>query len=426
MAKIIELPKLSPTMEEGTLVRWVKNEGDTINIDDLLAEVETDKATMEFRSFDKGTLLKKLIAEGAVARLGQPVAVLGAPGEDIAALVGGGAPTAPPAAAPEAPARAPEARDEKKTVPPPEMPRAGAQALAAMPGERGLAGVILAPSSPRVRRIARERAVDLDGLRGSGEHGRITEGDLAAPKAAHAAPGPSLEALLRPGDTVLDASPMRRTIARRLTEAKQSVPHFYLEADLAVEALAALREQLNAAAASPDEKISFNDLMIRACALSLREVPESNASWVDGKIVRYGRVDVSVAVAIDDGLLTPVVRHADTLSVGAISRAVKDLAARAKARKLKPEEMTGGTFSISNLGMFGIDRFSAVINPPEGMILAVGAVRDVAVVRDGAVVPGKRLAVTLSCDHRVVDGALGARFLQKLRALVEAPMRILR
>jgi pyruvate dehydrogenase E2 component (dihydrolipoamide acetyltransferase) len=296
-------------------------------------------------------------------------------------------------------------------------------------GEQGVAGVILAPTSPRVRRLARERDLDLDAVRGTGPRGRVTEGDLDAPQAAavdrEAARAAALAAVVGPGDTVLDASPMRRTIARRLTEAKQTVPHFYLEADLDVEALAALRAELNAAAESPEAKVSFNDLLVRASALALRAVPESNASWIDGKVVRYGRVDISVAVAIDDGLVTPVVRDADKLSVGQIARVVKELAGRARARKLKPEEMQRGTFSVSNLGMFGIDRFAAVINPPEGMILAVGSVRDVPVVKGGAVVPGKRCAVTLSCDHRVVDGALGARFLQALRTLVEQPLRIL-
>lgn len=433
MAKIIDLPKLSPTMEEGTLVRWLKAEGDSIAVDDLLAEVETDKATMEFRSFDKGTLLKKLVPEGTVTRLGQPVAIFGAPGEDFTALLAqvglGPAPVAAPAtpvAAPAAPVTAPVQTD---TRPPPAGPVVGAPAASAVAGEQGVAGVILAPTSPRVRRLARERDLDLDAVRGTGPRGRVTEGDLDAPQAAavdrEAARAAALAAVVGPGDTVLDASPMRRTIARRLTEAKQTVPHFYLEADLDVEALAALRAELNAAAESPEAKVSFNDLLLRASALALRAVPESNASWIDGKVVRYGRVDISVAVAIDDGLVTPVVRDADKLSVGQIARVVKELAGRARARKLKPEEMQRGTFSVSNLGMFGIDRFAAVINPPEGMILAVGSVRDVPVVKGGAVVPGKRCAVTLSCDHRVVDGALGARFLQALRTLVEQPLRIL-
>ncbi len=437
MARVIELPKLSPTMEEGTLVRWAKREGDAIDIDDLLAEVETDKATMEFRSFDRGTLLKTLVPEGAVTKLGQPVAIFGEPGEDVSALVArlsGAAPSdAPtPAASPQPVAEAAPPSRSAPASPAPVTPVAATPqglAASAVPSEKGVAGVILAPTTPRVRRIARELDLSLVGVKGSGPRGRVTEGDLspvaqAAPSAGISAASDLLALVVRPGDVVKAPSPMRKTIARRLVEAKQTVPHFYLEADLDVEALAALREQLNQGVA-PEEKVSFNDLLVRASALSLRAVPESNASWIDGQVVVYGRVDVSIAVAIEDGLVTPVIRGADRLAVRALARVAKDLAARARARKLKPEEMQAGTFSVSNLGMFQIDRFAAVINPPESMILAVGAVRDVPVVKNGAVVPGKRCAVTLSCDHRVVDGALGARFLLSLRKLVERPLDIL-
>lgn len=413
MAKIIELPKLSPTMEEGTLVRWAKKVGDAVDIDDLLAEVETDKATMEFRAFDRGTVLKLLVDEGAVVLLGAPVAIFGAPGEDVSALTV--APSKAPAAEPQVDA-APAASPTPKTIPP--KARAVEEpAVAAVRGERGVAGTILAPSSPRVRRLAREADIDLEEVQGSGRRGRVSEADLAATSV-------DLSRVVREGDTVSDASSMRRTIARRLVEAKQTVPHFYLEVDLDVDALLELRQRINSEGA-PDAKVSVNDLLIRACALSLRAVPEANASWIGGKVVRYGRVDISVAVAIDDGLLTPVVRGADRLTVSAISGVVRDLATRARARKLSLEEMQGGTFSISNLGMMGIDRFAAVINPPESMILAVGAAREVPVVKGGLVVPGRRCAVTLSCDHRVVDGALGARWLQALRSYVENPMRIL-
>lgn len=435
MARVIELPKLSPTMEEGTLVRWSKREGDAIGVDDLLAEVETDKATMEFRSFDRGTLLARLVAEGAVAKLGQPVAIFGEPGEDVSALVAqltGKAPERPsaPAVLP-APIATPSAAPLSSAGAPTRAPQPVAQGPAASTAksESGVAGVILAPSSPRVRRIARELDLSLAGVKGSGAHGRVTEDDLPtiAPRATPAVAPAQTDALMlavKPGDTLKTPSPTRRTIARRLVEAKQTVPHFYLEADLDVEALAALREQLNEGA-SADDKVSFNDLIVRASALALRAVPESNASWIDGQIVVYGRIDISIAVAIEDGLVTPVIRGADRLSVRALARVARDLAARGRARKLKPEEMQSGTFSVSNLGMFQVDRFAAVINPPESMILAVGATRDVPVVKGGAVVPGKRCAVTLSCDHRVVDGALGARFLLALRKLVERPLDIL-
>jgi len=430
MARIIELPKLSPTMEEGTLVRWVKAVGEAVDIDDLLAEVETDKATMEFRSFDRGTLLKRLVAEGSVTKLGQPVAIFGEPGEDISALLAkhSGAPAAeapkapaakePAAEAPKEEAPAKEAPEAKAPAAPPKAAPSG-PAAAAVRGEPGVAGMVLAPSSPRVRRIAREKDVPLTSVQGSGEHGRITEADLAAPpKAPAAAP------TLYPGDTVKTPSPMRKTIARRLVEAKQTVPHFYLEADLDVEALAALREQVNDGC-PPEEKVSFNDLLVRASALALRAVPEVNASWVDGQVIVHDRADISIAVAIEDGLVTPVIREVDRLSVRVVARLAKDLIARARARKLRPEEMQGGVFSVSNLGMFQVDRFAAVINPPESMILAVGATREVPVVKGAVIVPGKRCAVTLSCDHRVVDGAMGARFLQSLRSLVERPLAIL-
>lgn len=454
MAKIIDLPKLSPTMEEGTLVRWAKNEGDNIAVDDLLAEVETDKATMEFRSFDKGTLLKKLVAEGQTAKLGQPVAIFGAPGEDISSVlssVGGGA--AAPKAEP-AKAEAPKSEEPKPEAPKSEAPKsepakvetptvASGPAADTLAPTVGVAGLVLlpgkppahpkgepgGPSSPRVRMLAREKGVDLQSVVGSGDNGRITLADVerasAAPRsAAPASASASATVGARREDEIKPASQMRKAIARRLVESKQTVPHFYLEAELDVEALLALREQMNDGV-DKSAKVSVNDLFIKACALALNVVPTSNASWIDGNIVLHHRVDISVAVAVDDGLVTPVLRDADRKTVSAISAEVRELATRARAKKLKPEEMQGGVFSISNLGMYGIDRFSAVINPPEGMILAIGQARDVAVVKNGALAPGKRCSVTLSCDHRVVDGALGAQFLQALRGLIERPVKIL-
>jgi len=419
VAKIIELPKLSPTMEEGTLVRWARAEGDRVQIDDLLAEVETDKATMEFRSFDTGTLLRRLVPEGATARLGQPVAIFGDPGEDIRALLaqidaGSTSPTVPqrvepqPAAAP-APVSAPAAH----VVAP--VPGTAGLLLRAPARAPSVVSTTVGPSSPRVRRLARERGVPLAAFRGSGEHGRIVPADLDRPLASTPA---------RTDDTVKPASQMRKAIARRLTESKREVPHFYLEAELEVDSLLTLREQINHEV-DPAVKVSINDLFVRACALALTRVPEANASWDGGNIVEHHRVDISVAVAVDDGLLTPVLRNADAKSLRQIAMEVRELAGRARARKLRPEELTGGVFSISNLGMFGVDRFAAVINPPESMILAVGRVRDVAAVRGGLVVPAKRCSVTLSCDHRVVDGARGARFLDQLRGFVERPATLL-
>ena len=275
-----------------------------------------------------------------------------------------------------------------------------------------------------MRKLARQRGIAIESVSGTGAHGRVTAKDLERGRPAVAQLSAVPAAAQRAEDTVRQASQMRKTIARRLTEAKRDVPHFYLEADLDVEALLSMREQLNDGV-EKEARISVNDLFVRACALALREVPTSNASWIDGTIVQHHRVDISMAVAIDDGLLTPVIRDADTKSIRTLAAEAKDLAERARARKLSLEDMQGGVFSLSNLGMFGIDRFSAVINPPEGMILAVGATREVPVVRAGQIVPGKRCAVTLSCDHRVVDGALGAQFLKALRGLVERPVRIL-
>lgn len=432
MAKVLEMPKLSPTMEEGQISAWHKKEGDAVVVDDLLAEVETDKATMEYRSFDKGTLLKILVPAGSVVKLGQPVAILGAAGEDVSALAaqhGAAAPepakAAPPAApAPQAaaPAPPPPAPAPPAAAPAPPPPAAPPPA----PGGRVRA-------SPYVRKLARERGLDLAGVAGSGPNGRIIARDLdrlpAAPPAAAQAIAPAAPADLEAPE-VRPLSMMRKAIARRLTESKQTVPHFYLTIDVDADALHQLREQINAdlAASHPADqapKVSFNDLIIKACAIGLRRVPECNAQFTPDAILVHRRVDISVAVAVAEGLVTPVVRDADEKSVLAISAEVRDLAGRAKAKKLKPEEMANGTFSISNLGMYGIDAFAAVINPPEGAILAVGQVRREPVVKGESVVPGRRLAMTLSCDHRVVDGAVGATFLKALRQILEHPTQIL-
>lgn len=461
MAKILEMPKLSPTMEEGQISVWHKKEGDTVGVDDLLAEVETDKATMEYRSFDKGTILKILAPAGSVVRLGQPVAIVGAPGEDVSALGGGGGgeakpaakpeakpedkkpedkkpePKAPPAeAAPEMPASMPAAKEAPtKSAPeakPAPAPEAAPQEAAPAEGDAG--GRVRA--SPYVRKLARERGLSLGGVSGSGPHGRIIARDLEnlkpapAPAAAKApAAGTATPADLE-GPEARPLSMMRKAIARRLTESKQNVPHFYLTIDVDADPLHHLREQINGdlAADAPEGKalkVSFNDLLVKAVAIALVRVPECNAQFTPEAILIHRRVDISVAVAVAEGLVTPVVRNADGKSVLEIAAEVRDLAARAKAKKLKPEEMANGTFSISNLGMYGIDAFSAVINPPEGAILAAGQVRREPVVKGESVVPGRRLTLTLSCDHRVVDGAVGATFLKALRGLLERPTQIL-
>jgi pyruvate dehydrogenase E2 component (dihydrolipoamide acetyltransferase) len=445
-------------MEEGVLSAWHKKEGDAVQVDDLLAEVETDKATMEFRAFDKTTILKILVPAGSQVKLGQPVAIIGNPGEDVSALAaqaGGATPAPAPAEraaapAPAAPATPPTATAAPTrpmdTLAPPAQRRPPVEHVldrTAFPGEaaepsRGGDGRVLA--SPYVRKVARERGIDLQGATGTGPGGRVVPADLetmvasASAAIARMAPAPA-PVLAHPADEARPLSPMRKAIARRLTESKTTVPHFYLTVDVDAGELVKLREEINAELAAsgdtrtngdaPPFKVSVNDLLIKACAVGLVAVPECNASFTPEAILVHKRVDISVAVAIPDGLVTPVVRNADQKSIVAIAREVRELASRARARKLKPEEMTEGTFSISNLGMFGIDEFAAVINPPEGAILAVGQVRDVPVVEGGSVVAGKRLAMTLSCDHRVVDGAIGAAFLAELRRLIEHPLRVL-
>lgn len=429
MAKIIGLPKLSPTMDEGTLAKWHKKEGDAIEVDELLADVETDKATMEFRSFDRGVILKIMAAEGSVLAPGANVMIVGKAGEDISGLEGGAA-KAPTAAKPEnKPVAASETPAPAKAAEPaPSAPTPAPVAEKAAPADPNVR--VLA--SPLVRRLAREHDVDLHGVEGSGPHGRIVKKDLdaalssaggvASPKAA-AAPRSAFGA--RRETRIEKLSQMRKVIARRLTESKQTVPHFYLTIDVDAAPLSDARVAINESLAKSGEKISLNDLLIKASAIALRRYPAVNASFMGDAIHYHGSVDISVAVAIEGGLVTPVVRSADEKGVLDIAREVRELAGRAKEKKLKPEEMTNGTFSISNLGMYDIESFSAVINPPEGAILAVGAVRDEPVVQDGKIVPGKRLRLTLSCDHRVIDGATGAEWLRILKGLLEKPMTMI-
>lgn len=444
MAQIIGLPKLSPTMEEGVLVRWVKKEGDKVSPGDLVAEVETDKANMDFNIEDAGVLLRLLVKEGDTVKLGAPVAILGKAGEDISALVVAAAAAAPAAAVSPAPAAAPAAPAPAAAVSPapaapPAPPAAPApQASVAAPSEAGAGGRLLA--SPLAKTLAVELGIDLRGLTGSGPGGRIVERDVRAaagqaPRAAAPAPAatiapaaPASAAASRPvaapppeGEyTDVPASNMRKRIAARLTEAKRDIPHFYLQRELDASGLLAFRARVNDAIGDGG-KISVNDLVIKAVALALRRVPECNAAWMGESIRRFHQVHVGVAVAIEDGLVTPVVRDADRKGLATIGAEVRDLAERAKLRQLKAHEITGSTFTVSNLGMFGIERFTAILNPPEAGILAVGAVRDVPVVAGGAVVPGRQLTVSMSCDHRVIDGALGARYLAALAALLERP-----
>ena len=390
MAIVIRMPRLSPTMEEGVLAKWSKKEGDKIAPGDVIAEVETDKANMDFPLEDEGVLLKLLVKEGDTIKLGAPVAILGEAGEDISKLQ--------PTAAAAAPAPGP--RDTN-----------------------GHGGRVLA--SPFARKIARERGVDLHNVHGTGPKGRIVAKDVQqAPAGAPAAqPVSWLKQQAPLEDQLVPASQMRKTIARRLVEAKQSVPHIYLTAEATVDQLVAMREQVNELAGY---KISINDLVVKAMALALRRIPDANVSWTAEGIQKHGRVDVGVAVSLPDGLITPVIRNADQKPLGALSAEIKELAERARNKKLKPEEFTGGTATVSNLGMFGVKQFEAIINPPESVILAVGVTekRPIVVEKNGhdEVVIAKRMTLTLSCDHRTVDGVLGAKLLAEIVKLLEKPM----
>ena len=424
MAKIIGLPKLSPTMEEGTLVAWTKKEGDEVDVDDLLAEVETDKATMEFRSFDRGVLLKILVPEGATLEPDVPVAIIGKAGEDISDLLAQVAETgseavtetetgtAPVSAAVPVPAAVPA------SVPAPASVPVSASVGASVPVS---AGRIL--SSPLVRRLARERSIDLSVVQGSGPQGRIVKRDVDSYDALSVGFAAVSGERLPP--RVVKASSMRRTIARRLTESMQLIPHYYLTVDVDIAPLSDARKAMNAELEAAGRKVSLNDLIIKAAAVALRRVPEVNASWMGKEIHYHQVVDISVAVAVDEGLMTPVIRDADRKGVAQIADEVRELAGRARDKKLQPEEMTNGTFSISNLGMFGIEEFTAVINPPEGAILAVGTIRNEPVVEDGAIVPGRRMRFTMSCDHRIIDGATGAKFMAAFKRIVESPLNML-
>ncbi len=423
MAKIIGLPKLSPTMEEGTLVSWAKKEGDTVDVDDLLAEVETDKATMEFRSFDRGVLLKILVPEGVTLEAEVPVAIIGKEGEDITELLAQVA-SAGSASAPKS-ASAPEPESAAGSQPAPESPTVSAPespvAPAPEPASGGNGGRVI--SSPLVRRLARERSIDLRAVQGSGPHGRIVKRDIESYSGPVAVPSRVSGERLPP--EVRQATSMRRTIARKLTESKQTIPHYYLTIDCDIGPLSDARAAINSELEADGKKVSLNDLLIKAAAVALRRVPGVNASWVGKEIHYHQVVDISVAVAVEDGLMTPVIRDADRKGIAEIAEEVRDLASRARDRKLSVEEMTNGTFSISNLGMYGIEEFAAVINPPEAAILAVGTVREEPVVEGGQVVPGRRLRFTMSCDHRVVDGAVGAQYMAALKRIIESPLNML-
>jgi pyruvate dehydrogenase E2 component (dihydrolipoamide acetyltransferase) len=456
MATNILMPALSPTMTEGTLARWLKKEGEAIKAGDVIAEIETDKATMEVEAVDEGVLGRILVADGtAGVKVNEPIGVLVEAGEAVPAAGPAAAPAAaqvPKPAAPPAPAAAP-------TAAPPAAPAAAA---APAPSGSTQAAPVAAKGnghdtvgdrifvSPLARRMALQAGIDLAALAGSGPNGRIVKVDIeaaisgarpaaaapsaaasapaVAPAAAPVAPRPTAPIAITAPHTLVPNSNIRKVIARRLVEAKQTIPHFYVSMDIEIDALLKLREELNAK--SPKEgpsafRLSVNDLIIKAAAITLRRIPKVNASFTEDAIALYDDVDISVAVSIPDGLITPIVRQADRKGLAAISTEMKDLAARARTGKLKPEEFQGGGFSISNMGMYGVSEFAAIINPPQAAILAVAAGQQRPVVKDGALAIATVMTCTLSVDHRVVDGALGAEWLAAFKTIVEDPLSLM-
>src|SRR5687768_14027896 len=426
----LKMPALSPTMEEGTLAKWLVKEGDTVSSGDILAEIETDKATMEFEAVDEGTIAKILVPEGSDGvKVGTPIALLAGEGEDASAAAA--APTPKPEAAPAPEPKAAGAPKAAPAPPPqapvetPAAPAAPAAAPERQEGER-------IKASPLARRLAEAQDIDLATLKGSGPGGRIVRADLgaaaggamAAPQAAAAPRGAPAE----PGEIpheVVKLSNMRKTIARRLTESKQQIPHIYLTVDIQLDALLKLRSQLNAGLEARNIKLSVNDLLIKALAHALIEVPECNVSFAGDNLLKYSRADISVAVSIPGGLITPIIVNADGKSVSGISTEMKDLAARAKDGKLQPHEYQGGTASISNMGMYGIKAFDAVINPPQAMIMAIGAGEKRPYVINDSLQIATVMSATGSFDHRAIDGADGARLMQAFKRLVEAPLAML-
>jgi len=417
---------LSPTMEEGRLVEWKKNEGDKVSTGDVLAEVETDKAVMELVARADGVLLKQVVAAGSTVPVSSLVAIIGQPGEDVSALLNGAGTATKPAATEKksAPAPAPEpaapAPAAAAAAPPPAPTPAAPAPAAPAPAPPAPSGRVKA--SPLARKIAAERGLDLGRVSGSGPEGRVIRRDLEGLAATPAAAATGLPVQAMPGVSYTDVplSQVRKTIAKRLAQSIGPIPTFYLTTEIDMERAWDARTALKAL--GPEGDISFNDIIIKAAATALKQHPECNGWWQDDHIRVWNEVHIGMAVAIDEGLITPVIRHADRKSLRQISAESKDLAGRARERKLKPEEYTGSTFSVSNIGMFGIDEFTAIINPPEAGILAVGAIVEKAVVVDNAVVTRRRLRITMSCDHRVIDGATGARFLKTLRTLLENPL----
>ena len=423
MAIVINMPRLSDTMTEGVVAKWHKQIGDSVNEGDLLAEIETDKATMEFEAFpgQEGKLLYVGTGEGESAPVDTVLAILGEDGEDIESLKGGESPVVEEET-PVAEMQAPSALEPVVESPAP----IAASTPAAAPVAIETDGSIKA--SPLARKLAADKGVDLSMVKGSGDHGRIVKRDIDSfNPAIHTSPQPGVaSAPSVPAGvesfTDTPVSQMRKVIASRLSESKNTAPHFYVTMDIDMDNAIAARKAMNAGG---EVKISFNDLVVKACALALKKHPVINSSWMGDFIRSNHHVHIGVAVAIEDGLLVPVLRHADQMPLAAISASVKDLAGKAKDKKLQPADWEGNTFTISNLGMFGVEQFTAIVNPPDAGILAVGGIKQVPVVKDGQVVPGNVMKVTLSLDHRAADGASGAAFLQTVKGFLENPVTML-
>ncbi len=435
MADLIDMPKLSDTMSVGTLIKWLKKEGDAVQAGDMLAEIETDKATMELETFFTGTLIKIYAEAGSQVAIGAPLCAIGKPGEAAPAPPVASATPTPPVVT--MPAAVVVAAPTPVAVP---VPAAPAPVIATVAPAASQTSADRLKISPLARKIAADQKIDATRLTGSGPAGRIVKADVLAAvanpslvvakqTAGQTPSGQQLGTVTRSGpiqaERTVPATNMRATIAKRLLEAKTQIPHFYLEIEVDAEPLLTVRAQLNTALEAEGVKLSVNDFILKASAEALRRVPGVNASWTGAGIQYHGAAHVSFAVAIEDGLITPVIRDAHLKSVFAISTEVKPLGQRAKQKKLKPEEFTGGTFCVSNLGMMGIPKFSAIINPPNAAILAVGTTVTKPVVKNGAIIIGQTMTLTLSCDHRVVDGALGAQFLSALKDLLEKPALLL-
>jgi pyruvate dehydrogenase E2 component (dihydrolipoamide acetyltransferase) len=445
----ILMPALSPTMEKGNLAKWLKKEGDTVKSGDVIAEIETDKATMEVEAVDEGTIAKILVPEGTQdVPVNDVIAVLAGDGEDVKSAGAGAArPAAKPAAAPAPKPVAASATAPAPAAAPAPKPAAASAPLAAapVPQTNGHGGNF---SSPLARRLAKEAGIKIGDIIGSGPHGRIIARDVEQAKsgkglkapAAGPAPAPAIApsmsdkqilALFQPGSyEIVPHDGMRRTIAQRLTQSVQTIPHFYLTIDCDIGKLLTAREEINAQAPKDKEKkplykLSVNDFVIKAMAVALQRIPDCNVSWTESGMLKHKHSDIGVAVAMPGGLITPIIRNAETKSLSTISSEMKDFAARARARKLKPEEYLGGTTAVSNLGMYGINHFTAVINPPHATILAVGTSEERPVVRSGKIEIAHMMSVTLSCDHRAIDGALGAELIGAFKMLIENPVMMM-